>query len=124
MVLLLAALSLAGGALFIWKKVKADDGDGDVTAPVEVAYKHLMDEAKRRVEGPLDIGTPVKTATRIEVPVAAEGEQHTLVAVEKANDGITATVVVGPKDAGAVRIYTLLRKPAGWEVGGFEDLDE
>lgn len=68
------------------------------------------------------MGSPNSTSTRIEVTVTAEGQRETLVVLEKSNSGRQATVVVGPKDAGADRSYTLTRGTEGWTITGFQDL--
>lgn len=94
-----------------------------ISSPVEVAYIHFLDEAGRMAKGSIEVGSPTRTATRIEVNVTAEGARHTVVVLEKSNDGTTAVVVVGPKDAGAIRSYTLQRRPEGWAIGAIEDLD-
>jgi len=90
---------------------------------VEVAYVHFLDEAHGRLGGKLRVGSPISTTSRIEVSVTAEGKTETLVAVEKDNDGRTATVVIGPKDAGAVRSYTLKLGAEGWTISNVQDLD-
>lgn len=99
------------------------ENSAKILPPVEVAYLHFMDEVNRRAEGSLHVGSPTQTATLIEVAVTAEGTRETVVVVEKSNDGNTAVVVVGPKDAGAIRSYTLSRKTDGWAISAIEDLD-
>lgn len=93
------------------------------TPPVEVAYIHFLDEAHRRLGGELQVGSPVQTSTRIEVAVTTQGKTERLVVVEQSNDGTRATVLVGPKDAGAVRSYTLVRGTDGWSISAMKELD-
>lgn len=91
--------------------------------PVEVAYIHFLDEAHRRAGGQIQVGSPTQTSNRIEVSVSSKGGPETLVVIEKSNDGTTAIVLVGPKDAGAVRSYTLVRGLDGWSIRSMQDLD-
>ncbi|MBL9146988.1 MAG: zinc ribbon domain-containing protein [Verrucomicrobiaceae bacterium] len=91
--------------------------------PVEVAYIHFLDEAHRRLGGQLQVGSPVQTSKRIEVSVTTKGKTERLVVIEKSNDGRNATILVGPKDAGAVRSYGLERAPDGWTIKSIQDLD-
>lgn len=92
--------------------------------PVEVAYIHFLDEAFRLTQGKLRVGSPTSTPRRIEVRVtASNGKPETVVVIEKSNDGRQAVVIVGPKDAGAVRSYTLVLGPTGWTIQSFQDLD-
>jgi hypothetical protein len=95
----------------------------NVTPPVEVAYIHFLDEAHRRLGGQLQVGSPVQTPARIEVSVTADGKPESLVVIEKANSGHQAKILVGPKDAGAVRSYSLSLGPNGWTIDSFQDLD-
>jgi hypothetical protein len=94
------------------------------TPPVQVAYQHFLDEAHNRLGGKLTVGSPNSTPTRIEVTVTADGQRETLVVLEKFNSGSQATVVVGPKDAGADRSYTLTRGAEGWTITDFQDLEQ
>jgi hypothetical protein len=98
--------------------------DDKGTPPVEVAYIHFLDEAHRLTNGNIRVGSPKSTPTRIEVRVTApNGKPEIVVVLEKSNDGRQATVIVGPKDAGAVRSYTLVLGPGGWTIQSFEDLE-
>jgi len=92
--------------------------------PVEVAYVHFLDEVHRCRGGKISVGSPRSSPTRIEVAVTADGTTEKLFVLEKTNTGTQATVVVGPKDAGAVRSYTLTREPNGWVISNFQDLDQ
>jgi hypothetical protein len=91
--------------------------------PVETAYAHFIQEARRRLGKSLKIGSPRRSGTRIEVSVEADGEAETLVVLQKSNDGHKATVIVGPKEAGAVRSYTLTLGANGWKITNFKDLN-
>lgn len=92
--------------------------------PVEVAYIHFLDEAFRLTHGNIRVGSPTSTPKRIEVRVtASEGKSETVVVIEKSNDGQQAIVIVGPKDAGAVRSYTLVLGPKGWAIQSIQELD-
>lgn len=98
--------------------------DANPTPPVEVAYVHFLDEAHQRSRGSIRVGSPTMTPTRIEVRVtAANAKPETLVVLQQSNDGRQATVIVGPKDAGAVRSYTLVRGPSGWTIQSIQELD-
>lgn len=97
--------------------------DDKGTPPVEVAYVHFLDEAHRLTGGKIRVGSPTYTPTRIEVRVIVNNKPETVVCLEKTNTGRQATVVVGPKDAGAVRSYTLVLGPGGWTIQSFQDLD-
>lgn len=127
------------GGVMYWDKIKAalsalqsaklpvvsqpTTKNQNVTLPVEVAYIHFLDEVHRRLGGQLQMGSPVQTPTRIEVSVTVDGKPEFLVVIEKANNGREATVLVGPKDAGAVRSYSLSLGPNGWNIVSFQDLD-
>lgn len=92
--------------------------------PVEVAYIHFLDEAFRLTKGNIRVGSPTMTPKRIEVRVtASKGKPETVVVLEKSNDGHQAIVIVGPKDAGAVRSYTLELGPKGWTIQSIQELD-
>lgn len=95
----------------------------NIPQPVEVAYIHFLDEAHRNFGGKLKVGSPKKTGTRIEVRVEANGETETLVLTQKSNDGHKATVIAGPKDAGAVRSYTLTLTSNGWRITNIKELN-
>lgn len=95
----------------------------NIPQPVEVAYIHFLNQLQRDSGGNLKIGSPKRSGTRIEVRAEANGETETLVVMQKTNDGHKATVIVGPKDAGAVRIYTLTLQANGWKISSFKDLD-
>lgn len=98
--------------------------DDKGTPPVEVAYIHFLDEAHRLTNGNIRVGSPKSTPTRIEVRVTApNGKPETVVVLEQSNDGRKAIVIVGPKDAGAVRSYTLVLGSGGWTIQSFEDLN-
>jgi hypothetical protein len=94
----------------------------NIPSPVEVAFVHFLDEARRELGGKLTVGSPKKTATKIEVRVVADGESETLVVMQKSNDGRKATVIVGPKDAGAVRSYTLTLQIDEWKITSVKEL--
>lgn len=94
----------------------------NIPPPVEVVYIHFLDEAHRDLGGNLKVGSPKKTGTRIEVRVEANAEPETLVVLEKSNDGGKAIVVVGPKDGGAVRSYTLTLAADGWKITKIKEL--
>lgn len=104
-------------------KTPAPPPVANVPPPVEIAYIHFLDEAHHTFGGNLKVGSPKKSGTRIEVRVEANGEPETIVVTEKSNDGHKATVVVGPKDAGAARSYTLTLTATGWQITGIKDLD-
>ena len=91
--------------------------------PVEVAYIHFLDEAHRVTGGKIRVGSPTSTPTRIEVRVTTNGKPETVVVIEKFNNGRQATILVGPKDAGAFRSYTLVLGSGGWAIQSFEDLE-
>lgn len=91
--------------------------------PEQVAYVHFLDEVHNRLKGRLSVGSPTITPGRIEISLTTDGRRETLVVIEKENDGRAATVLVGPKDAGAIRSYTLTRNGQGWQITGFQDLD-
>ena len=94
------------------------------TPPVEVAYIHFLDEAHRLKNGKIRVGSPASTPTRIEVNVTApNAKPEIVVVVEKSNNGRHAVVFVGPKDAGAVRSYTLAFENGAWKIQSFKDLD-
>jgi hypothetical protein len=69
------------------------------------------------------VGSPTSTPTRIEVRVTTNGKPETVVVIEKFNNGRQATILVGPKDAGAFRSYTLVLGSGGWAIQSFEDLE-
>lgn len=91
--------------------------------PVEVAYRHFMNEVHGRLGDKLSVGSPHSTPTRIEVSVIAEGKPETVVVLEQSNTGKQASVIIGPKDAGAVRSYHLKRTAEGWSIVRFLDLE-
>lgn len=131
--LIIVAASLGVGGVVLWNKMQktptATEASvplkfpSSVTPPVEVAYVHFLDEVHRQRGGEISVGSPHSSATRIEVTVQADGKSEMLVVVEKANTGTQATVIVGPKDAGAIRSYTLKREPNGWVIESFRELD-
>lgn len=114
--------SPAAGTVILMDPVGAFD-EPAVEPPVQVAYVHFLDEVHNRLKGRLNVGSPITTQKRIEISLTTDGRRETLVVLEKENDGRTATVVVGPKDAGAIRSYTLDRSGQGWQISGFQDLD-
>lgn len=95
----------------------------NIPPPVEVAYIHFLEETHREFGRNMKVGSPKKSGTRIEVRVEANGETETLVVTQKTNNGHKATVIVGPKDAGAVRSYTLTLSADGWKITGVTDLN-
>lgn len=95
----------------------------NIPQPVEVAYVHFLNEAHRNFGGKIKVGSPKKSGTRIEVRIEADGETETLVVIQKSNDGHKATVIAGPKDAGAVRSYTLILAADGWKITNVKELN-
>ncbi|WP_242471073.1 hypothetical protein [Thiocystis violacea] len=134
--------ALGGGGLMLWKQLGTAPWSGPPIAvslpiprspvgsshentapPVEVAYIHFLDETHRRLGGKLHVGSPTSTPSRVEVQITVNGKAETLVVVEQNNNGRAATVILGPKDAGAVRTYQLIHGVEGWKVAGFQDRD-
>jgi hypothetical protein len=96
----------------------------DVRSPADVAYVHFLNEMHRHRGGKISVGSPRSSPTRVEVAVTADGTTEKLVVLEKTNTGTQATVVVGNKDAGGFRTYTLKREANGWVISRFQDLDQ
>lgn len=105
------------------KTVEPPPPPANIPQPVEVAYIHFLDEAHRNFGGSMKVGSPKKSGTRIEVRITANGETETLVVMQKSNDGHRATVIAGPKDAGAVRSYTLKMEDDEWKIINVKDLN-
>ena len=112
----------AAGTVILADPVEAFD-EPSSRPPEQVAYVHFLDEVHNRLKGRLSVGSPTITPGRIEISLTRDGRRETLVVIEKENDGRAATVLVGPKDAGAIRSYTLTRNGQGWQITGFQDLD-
>lgn len=86
-------------------------------SPVEVAYRHTLDELFANRKGKITIGSPAITSKKIKVQCKEKGKTFLLVFVENSNNGREAVVVVGEaENAGAFRSYILHKKNGAWII--------
>lgn len=92
------------------------------TAPtaVEAVYRAWMDRLFARTGGKVKAGSPKVTAKKITVTLTLDGDRHSFVFLETANNGRSATIIVGPPNSEG-EPHTAAKTRTGWTLSGWPE---